>query len=112
MPSPRGLGPPAPRLLSTRRVLLVGHVLQPGHDLSVGVGFLDGDVGHEAVGGRAVPVLLAGFDVDDVAGADLLDAAVPDGDEADAVADVEGLSLRVVVPGGAGAGGEPDVAAA
>ena len=102
----------SPRLPLPRAVLLVGDVLEPGHDLSVVVGFLDGDVGHEAVRGRAVPVLLAGFDVDDVAGADLLDAAVPGRDEADAVGDVQGLTLRVVMPGGARAGGEPDVCAA
>ena len=55
-----------------RGVLLVGDVLEPGHDLAAVVGFLDGDVGHEPAGGGAVPVLLAGLDVDDVAGADLL----------------------------------------
>ena len=32
-------------------VLGVGDVLEPGHDLAVGVGFLDGHVGHEPVGG-------------------------------------------------------------
>jgi hypothetical protein len=66
---------------------------------------LDGDVRHVAVGGCAVPVLLAGFDVDDVTGSDLRDAAIPRRDDADAVGDVEGLTLGVVVPGGASAGG-------
>src|ERR687886_1590026 len=97
-------------------VLGVGDVVEPGHDLTGVVGFLDGDVGHEPVGGGAVPVLLAGLDVDDVAGADLLDlggaVGAAAGDVADAVGDVEGLALRVVVPGSAGARGEPDVCAA
>ena len=67
-------------------------VVEPGDDLAVLVGLLDGDVGHEAVGGGAVPVLLAGFDVDDVAGADLLDGR-RGGRQADAVGDVQGLAL-------------------
>ena len=87
-------------------------MLEPGDDFAVLVGFLDGDVGHEPVGGGAVPVLLAGLDVDDVAGADLLDVAAAAGDVADAVGDVERLAAGVGVPGGAGAGGEPDVGAA
>src|SRR3954468_16084639 len=90
---------------SAAGVLVVGDVVEPGHDPPVGVGLLDGDVGHEPVRGGSVPVLLAGFDVDHVAGSDLLNAVVG-GDEADAVGDVEGLALGVVVPGGAGAGRE------
>jgi hypothetical protein len=35
-------------------------VVEPGHDLVPVVGLLDRDVRHEACGGRAVPVLLAG----------------------------------------------------
>jgi hypothetical protein len=53
-------------------VFLVGHVFEPGHDLALVVGLLYGDVGHEPAGGGTVPVLLAGLDVDDVPGADLL----------------------------------------
>ena len=93
---------PAPRPPVTARerlgsgsVLLVGDVVEPGHDLAVLVGFLDGDVGHEPVGGGSVPVLLAGLDVDDVAGADLLDAPGARVATADAVGDVEGLALGV-----------------
>jgi hypothetical protein len=92
-------------------VLLVGDVIEPGHDLTVLVGLLDRDVRHEACGGRAVPVLLARLDVDDVAGADLLRLAAAAGDVPHAVGDVERLSLGVVVPCGAGAGGEADVGA-
>src|SRR4051794_41099714 len=93
-------------------VLLVGDVVEPGDDLAVGVGLLDGDVRHEPVGGGAVPVLLARLDVDDVTGADLLHVAASAGDVADAVGDVERLSAGMGVPGGPGAGGEPDVGAA
>src|SRR4051812_41687049 len=93
-------------------VLLVGDVLEPGHDSALVVGFLYGDVGHEPTGCGAVPVFLAGFDVDDVAGADLLWRAAAAGDVADAICDVESLALGVVVPGGAGAGCESDVGAA
>jgi len=56
-------------------------VVEPGDDFAVLVGVLHGDVGHESVGGGAVPVLCAGFDVDDVAGADLSDTAGAGGDE-------------------------------
>src|SRR3954451_23151444 len=93
-------------------VFLVGDVVEPGHDLSVLVRFLDGDVRHEAAGGRAVPVLLTGLDVDDVAGADLLRLGPTSGDVPDAVGDIERLPVGVVVPCGAGAGGEADVGAA
>src|SRR5689334_20087321 len=97
-------------LLPTRRILLVGDVVEPGHDLPGGVSLLDRDVRHEAIRRRAVPVLLARLDVDDVPGSDLPHAAAG-GDQADAVRDVQGLALGVVVPGRARAGGEPDVAA-
>src|SRR3954451_2586486 len=98
-------------MLSSRAVLLVGDVIEPGHDLSARIGLHYRDVRHVPVGGGAVPVLLAGFDVDDVAGADLLDATVSCRDETDAVGDVESLALGVVVPGGASAGCEPYVTA-
>jgi hypothetical protein len=93
------------------RVLVVGDVVEAGHDLARVVRFLHRDVRHESVRGRAVPVLLAGLDVADVARADLLYAA-PGGDETDAVGDVQRLSLGVVVPSSASARGEADVRAA
>src|SRR4051812_34437276 len=68
-------------------------------------------MGHESVRGCAVPVLFTWFDVDDVPGADFLDAASAVGDVADAIGDVEGLAAGVGVPCGAGAGGEADVGA-
>jgi hypothetical protein len=60
----------------------------------------------------AVPVLLAGFDVDDVSGPHLLDGPSATGDVADAVGDVQRLAARMGVPRGAGAGSEADVGAA
>src|SRR3954454_6390143 len=93
-------------------VFLVSHVLEPGHDLPVAVGLLDGDVRHEPVGRRSVPVLFARLDIDHVAGADLLYLTAAAGDIADAVGDVERLPLGVVMPGGAGAGGESHVGTA
>jgi hypothetical protein len=53
-------------------------------------------MGHESVRGGAVPVLFAGFDVDDVAGADLSDTAGAGGDESDAVRDVQRLAFGVL----------------
>jgi hypothetical protein len=93
-------------------VFVVGDVVEPGHELPVLVGFLDGDVRHEAVRRRAVPVLLARLDVDDVAGPDFLHRTPASCDQADAVGHVQRLAFRVVVPGSAGAGSEPDVRAA
>jgi len=87
-------------------------VIEPGDDLSVVVGFMDSDVGHEPVGCGAVSVLLARFDAGHVAGAHLLGGATSAGDVADAVGDVQRLAAGVGVPGGAGAGGEADVGAA
>src|SRR4051812_26314167 len=85
-------------------VLLLGDVVEPGDDFTVLIGFLHGDVGHEPVWGGSVPVLLAGLDVHHVAGADLTDLAAAPCDESDAVCDVQGLALGVVVPGGASTG--------
>ena len=56
-------------------VLAIGHVLAPGHRVARVVRLLDRDVGHEAVGRGAVPMVLAGLEEDAVAGADLLDRA-------------------------------------
>lgn len=50
-------------------------MVEPGGHVTVLVGFLDGDVSHEPLRGGAVPVLLAGFDVDHIAGPDFLDGA-------------------------------------
>src|SRR2546426_12273962 len=84
----------------TAVVLGVGDVLAP-----VGVALGHGEVGHEVIGGGAVPVPLGGR-VDDVAGADGDDGLATGLDESFALGDVEGLSEAVGVPGGAGAGRE------
>ena len=89
-------------------VLLVGDVFAPGDGAARVVGLLDRDVGHEAVGGGAVPVVLAGLEEHAVAGADLLYRAALALAEADALGDIDRLPERVGVPGGAGAGSEVD----
>jgi hypothetical protein len=63
-------------------------------------------VEHEAVACRAVPVVLAWFEVDAVAGADGLDAAAFALAEANALGEVDGLAVRMGVLGGPGAGRE------
>src|SRR4051794_22829558 len=90
----------------TAGVLLVADVLAPGHRTARLVVLLHGDVHHEAVGRRAVPVVLAGLEEHAVAGADLLDRAAFALAEPDAFGDEDRLSVRVGVPGGARAGRE------
>src|SRR3954452_23173554 len=70
------------------------------------VDLLDGDVGHEAVRGGAVPVVLTGLEEHAVAGTDDLDGAALALAEADALGDEDRLAVRVGVPGGARAGCE------
>src|SRR4051812_11872778 len=65
-------------------------------------------MGHEAVRGGAVPVVLAGLEVDAVPGPDALDRAALALAAADALGDEDRLPEGVGVPGGAGAGGEVD----
>src|SRR3954447_1985953 len=87
-------------------VLVVGHVLAPGHRAPGLVELLHRDVGHEAVRCGAVPVVLATLEEDAVAGADRLDGAALALAEADALGDEDRLAVRVGVPGGAGTGRE------
>src|SRR5690242_2958190 len=87
-------------------VLVVGDVLAPGHGAAALVVLLHGDVGHEAIRSGAVPVLLAGFEEDAVAGPDDLDRAAVALAAADALGDEDRLAVRVRVPRGAGAGRE------
>src|SRR5438067_999469 len=56
----------------------------------------------------AVPVVLAGFEEDAVAGPDRLDRTAFSLAQAYALGDVNGLPVGVGVPGGAGARGEVD----
>jgi hypothetical protein len=84
-------------------VLVVCDMFEPGHYLTGFVGFLHGDVRHETSGCRPMPVLFTRLDVDDVTRADLLYFAASPGHEADAISDIEGLALGVVMPRGTGA---------
>ncbi len=72
--------------------------------MSLAEAFPHGDVGHEVVGGGAVPVPLAGRGVDGVARADLGDLAAAGLDQAAAFGDMQRLPYGVRVPRGAGAG--------
>src|SRR4051794_18623283 len=81
-------------------------MLAPGHGASVLVVLLHGDVDHDAVGGRAVPVVLALFEGDAGAGTDDLDLAALALAEADALGNEDRLAVRVGVPGGTRARGE------
>ena len=98
------------RLLRLAVVLGVGYVRSPVglRLLTVAYAFGDGEVGHEVVGGGAMPVLLVGGCVDDVAGSDLDDVAAPGPSQPGAFGDVEGLAEGVGVPGAAGPGAEAD----
>ncbi len=57
-------------------ILFVGDVFHPVDYFAVEL-FLQGDVGHGGGGGGAVPVLFAGGNPDDVAGADFFYGASP-----------------------------------
>src|SRR3954465_10376738 len=78
-------------------VLVVGHVLAPGHRAPGLVELLHRDVGHEAVRCGAVPVVLARLEEDAVAGAERLDGAALEPAEADALGDEDRLAVRVGV---------------
>ena len=84
-------------------VLLVGHLLHPGH-VSAVERLLHGEMRHRHVGRGAVPVLLARREEHRVAGAHLLDRSAPGLHAALALRDVDGLAERMRVPGGARAG--------
>src|SRR5262249_30268938 len=81
-------------------ILRVGDVLEPGDGLAV-ERFLHRDVHHASVGAGAVPVLLARRNPHGVAGADFAHRAAfrlhPTGPEDD----MQRLSERMGVPGGA-----------
>src|SRR4051794_23031712 len=83
-------------------------MLAPADRAAALVGLLHRDVGHEAIRGGAVPVILAGLEVDAVAGADDLDRSLAALAEPHALGDPDRLAERVRVPGGARARGEVD----
>src|SRR5215218_7963598 len=94
---------PGPSARRRDGVLLVGYVLEPGHVDAVAV-LVQGEVDEPARRRPAMPMLLVRRDPDRVAGADLLDRAVPCLHPPDAGDDVQRLSERMGVPGGARAG--------
>src|SRR5919202_3334366 len=89
-------------------VLLVGDVLAPGDGAALLVDFLHRYVGHEAVRGGTVPVVLAGLEEHAVARTDHLDWSAAALAEADAFGDVDGLAVGVGVPRGPRARREVD----
>src|SRR5689334_7586968 len=91
-----------------RSIFLVGHVLTPGDGAARVIDLLHGDVGHEAVGCGAVPVVLAGFEVNRVAGPDDLDRATAPLTEAHTLGHVDVLAEGMRVPGGPGSRSEMD----
>src|SRR3954447_24851961 len=89
-------------------VLLVGHGVAPGRGVAFVVDLLHREVGHEAVGRGAVPVLLAGLEEHAVARTDDLDLSAAAPAPAGSFRDIDGLAVGVGVPRGPGAGGEVD----
>src|SRR5436305_8610740 len=79
-------------------VLLVGHVFAPRHRAAGLVVLLHRDVGREAVGRRAVPVVLLRIEEDAVARADDLDLTALALAEADALGDEDRLAVRMGMP--------------
>src|SRR3954454_10410632 len=97
-----------PRKLRASGVLLVADVFAPGDRAARVVDLLHREMGHEAVGRGAVPVVLAGLEIDAVARADDLDRAALSLAQPHSLGDEDRLPEGVGVPGGAGAGGEVD----
>ena len=97
-------------LLGLLAVLVVGDVLAPGRAVAVVVHLEHREVGHEAVGRGAVPVLLAGLEEDAVAGTDDLDRPAAALATADALGDEDRLAVGMGVPGGPGARREVNAA--
>src|SRR5215204_4360214 len=89
-------------------VLLVTDMLAPGDGAALVIDLLHRYVGHEAVGGGAVPVVLARLEEHAVARADHLDLCAAALAEAYTLGDVDGLAVRVGVPSGSSARGEVD----
>src|SRR3954447_23495474 len=91
---------------SSGAVLLVADVLAPRDGAARLVVLLHGDVGHEAVGGGAVPVVLTGLEEDPVARPELIDRPALALAEPDALGDEDRLTVGMCVPCGARSGRE------
>jgi hypothetical protein len=85
-------------------VLPVGDRLELGGAVAALGALEHGEMAHHVVGGATVPVLLTRRGIYGVPCSHPDHRAVPSGNEADAVGDVQGLAHRVGVPVGARAG--------
>jgi hypothetical protein len=85
-------------------------VLAPGRGVALIIDLDHRHVGHKAVGGGSVPVVLAGLKEHSVAEPDDLDRAAATLTEAAPLGDVDGLPVGVGVPSRAGTGSEVDAA--
>src|SRR5712675_1004175 len=99
------------RVLRSAAVLLVADLFHPVDVFAV-ERFRNSDMRHRGRRCRAVPVFLAGWKPDDIAGTDFFDRSTLALRPAKAGRDDEGLTERMGVPHGAGAGLEGDVATA
>jgi hypothetical protein len=73
--------------------VLPGDVLAPGRGVAIVVDLEHREVGHEAVRGGAVPVVLAGLEEHTLAWADHLDRPAAELREADPLGDVDDLAV-------------------
>jgi hypothetical protein len=78
-------------------VLLVGHVLAPVGSGTISIGVLQREVHHRALGRRAVPVTLTGFEAHDRS--ELLGAAAGRPDTAGGPHGISRTVIRFVAPG-------------
>src|SRR5581483_569720 len=90
--------------LTLDRVLVVADVVAPGGGRSFLVGLLQGDVRHEAIRRRPVPVLLARREEHTIAGPDARDRPAAPLTETMSFEDEDRLPVRMGVPGSAGPG--------
>src|SRR5436190_8513123 len=98
-------------MLTSRQIFLVRYVFQPS-DRGAVERFLDGDVGHGRVRGRAVPVLVIRRAPNDVPGADFDSLLAFTLGPAGTRSHDQSLAERVCMPGGPGPRREGDAGTA
>src|SRR3954471_87027 len=91
-------------------VLFVADVVAPGGGDALLVDLDHGEVGHEPIGIGAVPMVFAGLEEHAITGPNDLDLPAAALTPADSLGHVDGLAIRMDVPGGPGAGREVDAA--